>query len=208
MSGQIISPIDEIPCGNICLVSGFEEHLTTSGTLSTSEDPHSFTKIKHASTPMFRASLNAGAEENNSKLFESMKKLAEIDKSVQINTSENGIPLLAACSENHIDKCIEELQKDFGTTEVSKLQIDPVLMETVTDNFDGLATAVCESYDKRCKVVFIAEPHVNEDMNYLDVELDINDVAGLDDSEKRLVEAGFKEAVYKVSFYHISGPVS
>lgn len=133
MIGHKAEFIPSVPCGNTVAITGIDEYLVKTGTISSMETKKNnmIRPMKYSVSPVFRVAVKPSNPMDLPKLIEGLRKLAKSDPLVVWSTEETGENIVAGCGELHIEICIDELRK-FTNREI--IVSDPVISyrETVT----------------------------------------------------------------------------
>jgi elongation factor 2 len=82
MMGRTTEPVDDCPCGNIIGLSGIDQFLVKSGTITTSEVAHNIKVMKFSVSPVVRVAVEPKNPADLPKLIEGLKRLVKLDSCV------------------------------------------------------------------------------------------------------------------------------
>ncbi|CAH0564743.1 unnamed protein product [Brassicogethes aeneus] len=136
--GKDLMSVREVPPGNFCGVSGLENTVLRTATLSSTLNMVPFFESP-AMEPVIRNSIEPVNTKDLPVLREGLKLLMQSDSCVQILIQENGEMVLLTAGDVHLAKCIEDLTKKFAKIEVNVSSPMVALREAVlggdTDDF-------------------------------------------------------------------------
>jgi ribosome assembly protein 1 len=119
MMGRELEPIDSVPCGNIAAIGGLKQLILKSATISTTLFCPSFTSMNLQTTPIVRVAVEPKNPSKIKDLLRGLKLLNQADPCVEIMVLENGEHILCAAGEVHLQRCIDDLVKQFAKCEVN-----------------------------------------------------------------------------------------
>lgn len=135
LMGRTTELLGDCPCGNIIGLSGIDQFLVKSGTLTDQDcaDAFPFKAMKFSVSPVVRVAVAPKNAADLPKLVEGLKRLANSDPLCQCYTEESGEHIVAGCGELHIEICIQDLREEFCSIDLKVS--DPVVSfrETVTE---------------------------------------------------------------------------
>lgn len=116
MIGNKAEFIHSVPCGNTVALTGIDQFLVKTGTLSSLETElhNSIRPMKYSVSPVFRVAVKPANANDLPKLIEGLRKLVKIDPLVSWTTEETGENIVAGCGELHMEICAHELRKLVG----------------------------------------------------------------------------------------------
>nr|UGN13550.1 elongation factor 2 [Suigetsumonas keniensis] len=158
MMGRTVEQVQDIPAGNTCCLSGVDQYLVKTGTLTDHDDAYPLATMKFSVSPVVQVAVEAKNPADLPKLVEALKRLSKSDPMVQIFTTEAGENIIAGAGELHLEICLKDLQDDFMKGTPIKVS-DPVVSfrETVTGtNKDNVALS--KSANKHNRLYMYAEP--------------------------------------------------
>lgn len=133
MIGNKAEFIPNVPCGNSVALTGIDDYLLKTGTISSTETMKNnvIRPMKYSVSPVFRVAVKASNPMDLPKLIEGLRKLSKSDPLVIWTTEETGENVIAGCGELHMEICIHELRK-FANRDI--IVSDPIISyrETVT----------------------------------------------------------------------------
>jgi len=179
MMGRTTEPVDDCPCGNIIGLSGIDQFLVKSGTLTTSEVAHNIKVMKFSVSPVVRVAVEPKNPADLPKLIEGLKRLAKSDPCVQCYTEESGEHIVAGAGELHLEICLKDLQDEYCGVELKTS--DPVVSfrETVTD--ESNIVCLSKSPNKHNRLFLKAQPLSEQLQN----EIEDGKVSSKDDVKAR-----------------------
>jgi ribosome assembly protein 1 len=119
MMGRELEPIDAVPSGNIAAIGGLKQTILKSATISTTPFCPSFTSTNLQTTPIVRVAVEPKNPAKLKDLLKGLRLLNQADPCVEIMLLENGEHILCAAGEVHLQRCIDDLVKQFAKCEVN-----------------------------------------------------------------------------------------
>lgn len=114
MMGRFVEPLESCPAGCIVGLSGLDNYLLKSGTITTSEFAHPLKSMKFSVSPVVRVSVSPRNPVDLPKLIEGLKRLSKSDPLCQVSTSESGEHVIAAAGELHLEICLKDLEEEYS----------------------------------------------------------------------------------------------
>ena len=103
MLGRTVEPIDDCPAGNIVGLSGIDQFLLKSGTLTSSETAHGLRTMKFSVSPVVQVAVDVQKPTDLPKLTEGIRRLVKSDPGIEHTTSESGQMVIAGSGELHLE---------------------------------------------------------------------------------------------------------
>eukprot|EP01133_Synstelium_polycarpum_P006811 gene6811-7916_t len=154
MMGRKNESLDQCPCGNIIGLTGIDQFIVKTGTITSSEVSYNIASMKFSVSPVVRVSVQPKNPADLPRLVEGLKRLAKTDPAILVTTEETGEHVVAAVGELQLEVCLGDL-RDLASCEI--ISSNPVVTyrETVTEK-----SAVClsKSPNKHNRVYMTAEP--------------------------------------------------
>lgn len=160
MMGSKGEAITDVPAGNTVGLSGIDQYLVKSGTITTCESAHNIADMKYSVSPVVRVAVKPKDLSQLPKLVEGLKKLAKSDPLVVCSTEESGEHIIAGCGELHIEICLKDLQEDYAGIPIDVS--DPVVPYRETVTAPSYLTCVSKSPNKHNRLYVTAEPLSSE----------------------------------------------
>jgi elongation factor 2 len=179
MMGRTTEAIDDCPAGNVVGLSGIDQFLVKSGTITTSEVAHNIRVMKFSVSPVVRVAVEPKNPADLPKLIEGLKRLSKSDPCVQCYTEESGEHIVAGAGELHLEICLKDLADEYCGIELKTS--DPVVSfrETVTD--ESSIVCLSKSPNKHNRLFVKAEPLKDE----LQADIEDGKVSAKDDVKTR-----------------------
>lgn len=99
MMGRTVESITDVPCGNTVALSGIDQYLIKTGTITTAEigETYPIRCMKYSVSPVVRVAVRPKNPADLPKLVEGLKKLAKSDPLVVCEYGEIGENVIAGC---------------------------------------------------------------------------------------------------------------
>jgi len=162
MMGRTVESIPDVPCGNTVALSGIDQYLIKTGTITsiTEGESHPIRAMKYSVSPVVRVAVKPKNPADLPKLVEGLKKLSKSDPLVLCEYEESGENVIAGCGELHVEICLNDLEKDFAQCEI--IRSDPVVTYKETMTAPSSQTAMTKSQNKHNRIHGTAGPLGNE----------------------------------------------
>ncbi|XP_059612268.1 elongation factor-like GTPase 1 [Phlebotomus argentipes] len=181
--GRELENIDEVCAGNIVGISGLDNHILQTATLSSNYYCPPFTDMELIATPILRVAVEPKITQDMPKLVKGLKLLNQADPCVQVLVQETGEHVLLTLGEVHLDRCVLDLETRFARIElnvskpivpfretiVTKATVDMVNEAVVPTNDDIESQIVTiTTSNKKCSLDILALPLPKEVVEILD----------------------------------------
>jgi elongation factor 2 len=113
MMGRHVEPVEKCPAGNIVGLTGIDQFLLKSGTITTSERTHNIRAIKFNVPPIIQVAVEAEKPADLPTLIECLKQLSKSDPCIQTWVTENGEYVVAGASELRLETYLKVCKFDF-----------------------------------------------------------------------------------------------
>ncbi|XP_047121853.1 elongation factor-like GTPase 1 [Schistocerca piceifrons] len=133
LMGRELMPVTEAPAGNVIGISGLEEHILKSATLSSTVACPAFTELLVSAAPILRVAVEPAHPQDMPALVNGLKLLNQADACVQVFVQETGEHVLATAGEVHLDRCITDLRERYAKVEISVSEPIVPFRETVVE---------------------------------------------------------------------------
>ena len=114
LMGRSLVPVDHVPAGNVVGIAGLEESVIKSATLSSTLACPAFGAMNVVATPIVRVAVEPFLATDLRPLVQGLKLLNQADLSVEVSVQETGEHILAAAGEVHLQKCLDDLEKQYA----------------------------------------------------------------------------------------------
>ncbi|EPS35566.1 hypothetical protein H072_11056 [Dactylellina haptotyla CBS 200.50] len=151
---QVIST--GIPAGNIVGITGIDQFLVNSGTLTTYETAHNIRTIKKSSTPIVSISVEPKDPSNLPDLVDGLKRLSRSDPGASTEVTWDGQHIVAGISEMHLNGHLKELQDDLSDIDLNIS--DPFIQYRETVTIATATNALSKSPNKHNRLYLRAAP--------------------------------------------------
>merc|ERR1712123_138178 len=156
MMGRYIEAIEDVPCGNICGLVGFDQFLVKTGTITTFKEAHNLKVMKFSVSPVVRVAVEPRNAADLPKLVEGLKRLAKSDPMVQCIIEESGEHIIAGAGELHLEICLKDLEEDHAQIPIKKS--DPVVSYRETVSEESYMMCLSKSPNKHNRLFMKAVP--------------------------------------------------
>ena len=160
MMGSKMQTMDEVPCGNTVCLSGIDDSLVKTGTITTSQISDRFKDMTLSVSPVVRVSVEPENASDLPKLIEGLKRLSKSDPCVEVKYEEDGELIVAGAGELHVEICIGDL-RDFCKVPIRVGNPIVPYRETVIGHSSILCLA--KSANKHNRLYMKAQP-LNRDL--------------------------------------------
>ncbi len=114
LMGRGVVPVEQVPAGNVVGIAGLEDSITKSATISSTLTCPSFGAMNMIAAPIVRVAIEPMHAMDLRDLVNGMRLLNQADPSVEISVQETGEHVLAAAGEVHLQKCLDDLEKEYA----------------------------------------------------------------------------------------------
>lgn len=175
--GQSLEPVNEVPPGNIFSVSGLENYVFKTATISSDFDCPSIKPSLKDLNSIIKVCIVTEELKEMPILIDGLKKLNRSDPAVEYYVQPNGEHILVTSGEVHLERCVKDLEDNLARV---KFKISAPMV-----NFkEGLANT---SYQFKLKNI-----QVNEKSNNIEIvqedekKMDLNKKYILDEGESNI----------------------
>ncbi|KAG8575512.1 hypothetical protein GDO81_009586 [Engystomops pustulosus] len=119
LMGRELEDLEEVHAGNVLGISGLEDFVLKSATLSTSPACPPFIPLNFEATPIVRVAVEPAHPSEMPQLVKGMKLLNQADPCVEVLIQETGEHVLITAGEVHLQRCLDDLRERFAKIEVS-----------------------------------------------------------------------------------------
>lgn len=114
LMGRGVVPVEEVPAGNVVGIGGLENSIIKSATVSSTLSCPAFGAMDVIAAPIVRVAVEPLRAANLRALVDGMKLLNQADPSVEVYLQETGEHVLVAAGEVHLQKCLDDLEKEYA----------------------------------------------------------------------------------------------
>ncbi|KAH7820525.1 putative elongation factor 2 [Monocercomonoides exilis] len=165
--GNVFKAVEEVPCGNIVCLSGLEEVIKKTATVTNSKNACNFVEMRFSVSPVVRVAVEPKEASDLPKLLEGLRRLSQSDPLCQVSTSDTGEHIIAGSGELHLEICLKDLKDNFmGGTEIKMSQPIVQYCESVTTTSSQIC--LVKSPHKQARLFASAEPLSEELVDSLD----------------------------------------
>lgn len=119
LMGRSVVPMDSVPAGNIVGIAGLKDIIVKSATVSSTLACPPFCAMSAVAAPIVRVAIEPVHFTDLSALLSGMKLLNQADPSVEVYVQESGEHVLAAAGEVHLQKCLDDLEKQYACVKLN-----------------------------------------------------------------------------------------
>ncbi|XP_023227441.1 elongation factor-like GTPase 1 [Centruroides sculpturatus] len=119
LMGKELVSLDSVPAGNVVGISGLEDHVLKSATLSTTIVCSPFVELQTPITPILRVALEPSHPSEMSSLVSGLRLLNQADPCVQVLIQETGEHVIVTAGEVHLERCLDDLKERFAKIEIN-----------------------------------------------------------------------------------------
>jgi len=112
MMGKYTETLLECSSGNVCGISGIDQYILKSGTLTDSDNMYPFHTMKFSVSPIVQVAISCKNKQDVQELIEGLKLLSKSDPLIKI-INKNGQYIMGTAGELHLDVSIKDLQNDY-----------------------------------------------------------------------------------------------
>lgn len=141
LMGRSLDETDEVQAGNVVGISGLEEHVIKSATLSDSIFCPSFIDPYVASQPILRVAIEPQKPADMTKLIKGLKLLNQSDPCVEVKIQTSGEHVIVTTGEIHLQKCVDDLVNKFAGIEVNVSSPIVPFRETVINEVNSVSVS-------------------------------------------------------------------
>lgn len=133
MMGKNPELLSEIPCGNTVAITGIDDYLMKTGTITSivAGDSYPIRSMKYSVAAVFRVAVKAKNPADLPKLQKGLTKLSKSDPLLKVDLEETGEIVLAGSGELHIEICVNDLRA-FAQCEIIVSPPIVTYRETIT----------------------------------------------------------------------------
>jgi len=192
MMGKYNETIQYCPAGNICGITGIDQCLLKSGTITNSDKIYPFKTMKFSVAAIVQMAIEPKNASDLPKLIDGLKKLSKTDQIIKCSTSKNGENIIHGAGELHLDKCLNDLKTHYIPDMDIKIS-DPIVSFAETINNKSKQICIAKSPNKLNRIYMNAQPLNNEFIKAIDNnEINLNML-----NDKKLIS---KELVNKYNW--------
>lgn len=114
LMGRGLIPVEEVPAGNVVGLAGLEDSVVKSATISSTLACPAFGAMNIVAAPIVRVAVEPLHAADLRPLVDGLKLLNQADPSVEVSVQETGEHILAATGEVHLQKCLDDLEKEYA----------------------------------------------------------------------------------------------
>jgi elongation factor 2 len=179
MMGRYVEPVEDCPAGNIIGLTGVDQFLLKSGTITTSEVAHNMKAMKFSVSPVVYVTVDVNHTNHLPRLVEGLRRLSKSDPCVHCYTGPSGEHIVAGAGEFHLEICLKDLKEDHAQVPIKTSDSYVYYRETV--QAESSITAMTKSPNRHNRISMKAVPLTEE----LSKAIEDGKVNTRDDSEAR-----------------------
>ncbi|KAF8191033.1 hypothetical protein K438DRAFT_1907099 [Mycena galopus ATCC 62051] len=154
--GSEVEPIEDCPAGNIVAISGIDQFLSKSGTITTSETAHNMRAFRFSVPQFLQVAVGVKNPKDLPRLIEGLKIMSKTDSIAEISTSEVGDLLISAASEDHLVALVRDLTNNLAS--ISLTISNPIIRYRESISAESSLVALAKSPNKRSRIYAKAMP--------------------------------------------------
>lgn len=157
MMGKAPELVPDIPCGNTIAITGIDDYLLKTGTITSLDLPTSYPirSMKYSVAPVFRVAVKNKNPADLPKLQKGLTKLSKSDPLLKIDIEETGEIILSGSGELHIEICVNDL-RSFCQCEI--IVSPPIVSYRETITTEVSETLLTKSANKHNRIFANASP--------------------------------------------------
>nr|QWE91348.1 translation elongation factor 2 [Placidida sp.]QWE91349.1 translation elongation factor 2 [Placidida sp.]QWE91350.1 translation elongation factor 2 [Placidida sp.] len=156
--GRTVEQVVDIPAGNTCCLSGVDQYILKTGTISDHEEAHPMAVMKFSVSPVVQVAVETKNAADLPKLVEALKRLSKSDPMVQISTTEAGEHIVAGAGELHLEICLKDLQEDYMKGAPLRVSEPVVSFRESVAGTNVENVALSKSANKHNRIFLFSEP--------------------------------------------------
>ena len=114
LMGRSVVSVEQVPAGNVVGLAGLEDMVIKSATISSTLACPAFGAMNIIAAPIVRVAIEPLHATDLRALVEGMRLLNQADPSVEVSVQETGEHVLAATGEVHLQKCLDDLEREYA----------------------------------------------------------------------------------------------
>mmetsp|Transcript_53008 Transcript_53008/g.60740 ORF Transcript_53008/g.60740 Transcript_53008/m.60740 type:complete len:833 (+) Transcript_53008:306-2804(+) len=154
--GSRMESVGRVPAGSVCFISGVDQFLVKSGTITTCETAHCIARMKHMVAPIVKVAISPKKPGDLPKLVTGLQRLQRADPLVECTKEDTGEHIIAASGELHMEVLLRDLQELYAKIELTTSNPVVTYKETVTEQSAKPAFTVSPNHHNR--LYGVAEP--------------------------------------------------
>lgn len=116
--GRELESLSEVPAGNVFGISGLQDAVLKSATLSTLTECPSLINLNIDAPPIVRVAVEPRDPSEMPKLVEGLKLLNQADSCVEVLIQETGEHVIITAGELHLERCLKDLREKFAKIDI------------------------------------------------------------------------------------------
>uniref|UniRef100_A0A914XGQ5 Tr-type G domain-containing protein n=1 Tax=Plectus sambesii TaxID=2011161 RepID=A0A914XGQ5_9BILA len=133
--GRELEQVDRVPAGNLVGISGLEDVVLKSATLSSSTDCPSLAPLQTYAEPIVRVSIEPKIPGQLDALCKGLKLLNQADPCVRAIIQDTGEMVLVTAGEMHLERCLTDLRERYSRDVTELIVSEPIIpfLETIVN---------------------------------------------------------------------------
>jgi elongation factor 2 len=157
MMGRSAQRVETVPCGNTVAVTGVDQILLKSGTITTSPTAAQIRAMKFTVSPVVRVAIRPKNPADLPKLIDGLRALSKSDPCVQVTSESSGEHILGCAGELHLEVCLTMLRRDF-CKDIELVTSDPVVPFRETVSAESYKDCLVKSPNRHNRLFAKATP--------------------------------------------------
>ena len=156
--------MDAIPCGCTAALTGLDNFINKTATITTLETSQTIKGMKFTVAPVVRVAVRPKNAQDLQKLIDGLKKLSQQDPLVEISIEEStGEYIIAGSGELHIEICLSLLQKEYANG-IEITTSEPIVSYKETVTAESSQTCLAKSANKLNRLFARMQPLSQEEV--------------------------------------------
>ncbi|KAL8613440.1 hypothetical protein ACOMHN_057159 [Nucella lapillus] len=117
--GRELEQLEGVPAGNILGLSGLEDHVLKSATLSSTGACPAFTSMSFDSAPILHVAVEPVASGDMDRVVKGLRLLNQADPCVRVVLEDTGEHVIVTAGEVHLQRCVDDLRERYAQVELN-----------------------------------------------------------------------------------------
>jgi elongation factor 2 len=130
--GKDVAPIGSCPAGNIVGLTGVDQFMVKTATVTNKKAAYNFTNFKFNVSAVLKIAIRPADPKQLPKLVEGLKRLEKADMLVATKSEPTGDHIIAGCGDEHLKQCLKDLRTEYALVDFTQGVPTVSYKETVT----------------------------------------------------------------------------